>query len=116
MRIADDVLENKVLIAVFENAFQGTVGGLLEGGIDLFFRRLPLEYRRKIGDRTIRRRHTKRVTAQLAVQLGNDLPHRLGGPGGRRYDVDRSRTGPALVLVRKVEDTLVVRVRMDRVH
>src|SRR5207253_7523493 len=47
------------------------------------------------------------------------LHHQAGGPsrpGGGGNDVDRSRTGPAEVLVHEVEQVLVVGVRVHRRH
>ncbi len=47
---------------------------------------------------------------------GDHQPRRLGGAGGRRDDRDCRRARATKILVREVEDVLVVGVRVDRHH
>ena len=75
---------------------------------------LAAEAHDEIGDRAGRDRRAHRDPVDLALQVGQHEADRACGAGGRRNEVDRRGACAAQVLVRKVEDLLVVRVRVDR--
>ena len=62
------------------------------------------------------RRHAEGAAVELAFQRRDDLADRLRGAGRGGDDIDRGGAGAAQVLVRQVQDALVVRVRVDRAH
>ena len=67
----------------------------------------------EVGERDVGRRNADRDAVDLALELGNHERRRLGGAGRRRDDRHRGGAGAAQVLVRQVEDGLVVRVAVD---
>ncbi len=96
--------------------FSGSVRGALEGGVDLLGRRRLLEHGDEIDDRNVGGRDADREAVDLALELGHDQADGLGRPGRRRDLGDGGGPGPAQVLVRGVEDLLVVRVGVDGRH
>src|SRR5712691_6804716 len=60
--------------------------------------------------------HAERDAVDLPFDFRNHEARRLGGTGGRRDDAERRGPGAAQVLVRQVEDLLIVRVAVDRRH
>ena len=102
--------------AVLQDALHWTLGGGLEGGVDLLDRDLALDDGREVGQRAVRSRDAEREAVQLAGQLGEDEADRLGGAGRRRDDRERGGAGAAEVAVRSVRDPLVGRVGVDGRH
>ena len=70
----------------------------------------------EVDDADRRRRHAQAEAVELALEVGDDERERLGRAGRRRDDVLAGAPGAARVLVRDVEDALVVGVAVDRVH
>ena len=70
----------------------------------------------EVDDRAGRDRRAHRHAVELALELRHDDADRPRGAGRGRDQVDRGGAGAAQVLVRQVEDLLVVRVRVDRRH
>src|SRR5207245_10135443 len=58
----------------------------------------------------------QRDPVDLSLYLRDDETGRLGGPGRRRDDAQGGGPGASQVLVRQVEDLLVVRVAVDGRH
>ena len=61
-------------------------------------------------------RHAQRVAVELALQLGQHQPDRLGGAGRGRHDVQRGGAGAAQIAVRAVLQVLVLGVGVDGGH
>ena len=76
--------------------------------------RVALSDRDEVGDRAVGHRDAHRDAVELALQLRQHQAGGLRRAGRRRDDVDRRRARPAQVLVRQVQQRLVVRVRVDR--
>ena len=76
----------------------------------------PRHERGEVGDRADRDRHPQRGAVELPLHRRQ---HEARGPccaGRCRDDVDRGGAGPSEVLVRQVEEVLIVRVRVDGRH
>src|SRR5205823_133142 len=70
----------------------------------------------EIDERDVRRRHADGDAVELPFQLRQDQSDRLGGAGGRRDHRQRGGAAAAQVLVREVQDLLIVGVRVHRGH
>ena len=70
----------------------------------------------EVDDADGRRRDAQAEAVELALEVRDDERERLGRAGRRRDDVLAGAPGAARVLVGDVEDALVVRVAVDRVH
>ena len=103
-------------VDVLEDALQRAVGRRLERRVDLVGRRLLLEEHDEVDDRDVRRRHAHREAVELALQLRQHLADGRGRAGGRRDHRQRRGARAPQVLVRQVEQVLVVRVGVDRRH
>ena len=75
-----------------------------------------LELRDQVDHRHVRRRHAHGDAVELALQLRQHLAHGRGRAGGGRDHRQSGRARAAQVLVRQVEQVLVVRVGVDRRH
>ena len=93
-------------------------GRLLPRGslVHLVDARLTADPHDQVDDRPGRDRRADRHAVDLSLQLGDDQPDRARGAGRGRDEVDRRRPCSPQILVRQVEDALVVRVRVDRRH
>ena len=115
--LADDVARDQRLLAVVEDTVRAAPRcGRLERLVDLVARRLAPDLGDEVDDRAVGDGDAHRDAVELAQHLGHDQADRLGGAGRGRDDVDRGGPGAAEVLVRQVEDLLVVRVRVHRGH
>ena len=72
--------------------------------------------RGEVDDADRRGRHAQAEAVELALEVGDHQRERLRRAGRRRDDVLAGAPGAARVLVGDVEDALVVRVAVDRVH
>ena len=115
-RVGDDVGADDRVLGVGQDALERAVGGGLVGGLDLVDAGLLRRGDGQVGGRAGRDGHAQRVAVELALQLRQHEPDRLGGTGAGRHDVQRRGTRPAQVLVRAVLQVLVLRVRVDRRH
>ena len=95
---------------------RAAVGARAEGVVDLVHARLARGLHREVDDRAGRHRGAHREAVQLALELRDHEPDRLGGAGRGRDEVDRRRAGAPQVLVRGVLEPLVGRVGVDRRH
>ena len=91
-------------------------GGVAIRAVDLLDRCLAAEPHDEIRDRSGRDGRANGDPVDLPFEVGHDEADRPGCPRRRRDQVDRRRAGAPEVLVRQVEDLLVVRVRVDRGH
>ena len=96
--------------------FSAPVDDVLERGVHFFGARLLVHDRDEIDHRHVRRRHAHREAVELALQLRQHLADRGGRAGAGRNHRQRRRAGAPQVLVRQVEQLLVVRVRVNRRH
>ena len=101
---------------VLQDALQLLFRGVLHRLVDLLGRRLAARYELQIDDGDVRRRHADRRAVELALELGQDEAD--GSRRSRRGRDHRQRGGARAphVLVRLVEDALVVGVGVDRRH
>src|SRR5437867_363301 len=114
--IAPEVGGDERLVAHAEDALELAGGRGAERVVDLLDRGRPGDVGREVDDTDRRRRHAQAEAVELALQVGDHEGERLGRAGRRRDDVLAGCPRPAGVLVGDVEDPLVVRVRVDRVH
>ncbi len=84
--------------------------------VELLDARLPGALDGQVDDRARRDGRADGEAVQLALQLGDHQPDRLGGAGRGGDQVDRGGAGPAQVLVGHVLQPLVGRVGVDRRH
>src|SRR5690606_11659058 len=110
VRIADVVDADELLLAHREHALHCTVCCFAECVVDLFDGYITADFSDEVDDRHIGRRDAHRDPVDLPLQLGNDERRRPGGAGRCGNDRHGGRTCTADVLVRQVEDVLVVRV------
>ena len=116
MRVAFEVARDQLLFGVLDVAFERAAGGAAQQRVEPIARRRPLRLHHQIHHRDGRRRDAQREAVERALDLGDRQEQRLGGAGRGGDDVGRSVAGAAQILVRRVEDVLVVRVRVDRAH
>src|SRR6266511_4146907 len=115
-RVAVVVDRDGRLLGVPVHALQRALGGLLKRRVDLLDRRRLLELDREVDERDVRRRDAHGRAVELPLERRDHLGDRLGGAGGGRDHRQRRGARAAQVLVRQVEEVLVVRVRVDRRH
>ena len=93
-----------------------TVGGRLDGRVDLLDRGLATGLEGQVGGGARRHRHAQREAVELALELGQHQADGLRGTGRGRHDVERGGAGATRVLVDVVEQVLVGGVGVDRGH
>src|SRR5208282_1797417 len=92
------------------------LGGFFQGGVHLFFGGLFFYPDDEVDDRDVGRRDAHGEAVEFAGQVGDDQLNRLGGARRGRNHIERRRTGAPQILVREVEDHLIVRIRVDGGH
>src|SRR3954452_16584958 len=112
-RVGDDVGGHQRVGGVAQVA---TVGRLLDRRVDLLDRGLATCLEGEVGGRPGRHGNTHGEPVELALQLGQHQPDRLGGTGRGRHQVDRGGAGTTRVLVDVVLEVLVGGVGVDRGH
>src|SRR6185437_6801361 len=95
---------------------RGGRGGLLHGGVHLLGRGLLLHPGHQVHHRDIGGGHAHGKAVQLAFQFRNHQVQRLGGAGGGGNHAQSGGAGTAQVLVREIQDDLVVGVGVDGGH
>src|SRR6266540_1627489 len=115
-RVADDVGGDDRVLRVADDAGKVALGGLAEGVVDLFLGGLPAEHDGQVGERAVLDRDAQGDAVELALELGDGQRAGLRRAGGGGDDVARGRAGAPQVLVREVEDHLVVGVGVDGGH
>ena len=99
-----------------EDALHRAGFGFAERGVELVRGRLAREVGREVDDAHGRGRDAQAEPVELALELRDHERERLRRAGRRGDDVLAGGAGAPRVLVGDVEDPLVVRVRVDRVH
>ncbi len=107
---------DKFFLGVAENALHRTVGGGFERGVDSVSRGRFIHENSQVDNADVGRGHAHGVAVKLALQFRDDEVQRLGGAGGAGNHIDRSGAGATKVLVREVEEFLIVGVGMDGGH
>src|SRR5680860_27821 len=115
-RVGDDVRRDDRVLGVGQDPLQRALGRSLDGGVDLFLGGRGLQLDGQVGGRPRRQRHAHRVAVELALELRHDQGDGLGCSGRGRDHVQGSGASAAQVLVRVVEDVLVIGVGVDRRH
>ena len=77
---------------------------------------LAFKLDREIDHRSVRGGDARRETVELAGKLGEDERHRTSSAGGGGDHRHGGGAGTAQILMREIEDLLIVGVRMDGVH
>src|SRR3990172_1251925 len=116
MRIANDVARDEWIFRVAKHADQASFRRVPHGAIDLLRGGLPTEVNSEIDDGTVRDRNPQRVTIKLPHELRDYKTNRARGASRRRNDRHRGGAGAPQVLVRQIEDALIVGVGMNRGH
>ena len=113
---AHDVGRDDRVLGVLENALELALGGGLDGGLDGVDGDLLLGHEGEVGQRAGRGGHADGQAVELALELGQDEGHGLGGTGLGGDHVQRGGASTAQVAVRGVENALVTRVGVDGGH
>ena len=116
IRIGLEVGRDEFFFGVAENSLHRAIRGGLQRGVDGFHGGRLLDEHREVDDADVRRRNAHRVAVELAFECGNDQVQSLGRAGGARNHVERSGASAAKILVRQIEELLIVGVRVDRGH
>src|SRR5712671_300713 len=114
--VAAEVRRDEGFVADPEDALERSLGGRPEGGVQLVDGGRSGDIGREVDDADRRRRDPQAEAVELALEIGNDQRERNRRAARRRDDVQAGGPGAAGVAVRDVEDPLVVRVAVDRVH
>ena len=96
--------------------FIGPSAAVRKAALSSSTRRRARDVGGEVDDADRRGRDAQAEAVELALQVGDDEREGLGRAGRRRDDVLAGGPRPARVLVGDVEDPLVVRVAVDRVH
>src|SRR5216683_1402868 len=116
IRIAFEVGGDEFLFGVGEDALHGAVGGGFQCGVYGILGGGLVDENGEVDDADVGRGHAHGVAVELALQFGNDEMQRFGGAGGAGNHIDGGGAGTAQVLVRQVEEFLIVGVRVDGGH
>ena len=87
---------------------QGALRGRLEGPVHLLHRDAALQFEHRIGERGIEQRHPHGMAIQLALQLREDHPDRLGRSSGGGDQALATGAGPAQVALKGIHHHLGV--------
>src|SRR5579862_6843311 len=105
----------RVLIA--QVALKGSGrGGLLHGRVHFLGGGLLLHPGHQVHHGNVGRGHAHGKAVELALEFGYDQVQRLGGAGGGGNHAERGGAGTAQVLVRKIQNDLVVGIGVDGGH
>src|SRR5699024_6633067 len=96
--VAQEVGGDNRLVGVAQDALQLALGGLLHGGADLVVGGGLGQVYRQVHHGHVQSGNAHGHTGQLAVELGDNLAHSLGGAGGGGDDVAGSGAAASPVL------------------
>src|SRR5579885_2234163 len=116
MRVAFEVGGDEFLLGVTQDAFHGAGGSSFERGVHGILGSGLFDKDGEIDDADVGSGNTHSVAIELAFQLGDDEVQGLGSTGGAGNHVDGGGAGPAEILVREVEQALVVGIGVDGSH
>src|SRR5262245_50581344 len=109
-RVVVEVGGDERLAGHTQDALQLLRRGVLHGLVDLVHAGLAAGDQLEVHHRHVGRRHADGGAVELAIELGQHQAHGHGGAGGGRDHVERRGAGATHVLVRLVEDVLIVGV------
>ena len=115
-RVALEVGADQQVLVVAEDALQLAFGGRLQRGVDGLDVGRLLADEGEVDDGDVGRWDADGEAVELAGGLRNDQLEGLGGAGGAGNHVEGGGAGAAQVLVREVEDDLVVGVAVNGGH
>ena len=105
------------ILGVLEDARQRAFGGCLHSGVDLLDGDLALKLDRQVDHGAVGRGNARCEAVELALaSSGRTKRHGASGARGGRDHGHGCGAGAAQVLMRQVEDLLIVGVGMDGVH
>jgi len=104
------------IFRVFEDALERSFRRLLEGGIDRRHVTILFRLHREVDQGDVGSRHADGQPVEPPLQLRDDEVQGLGGAGAGRNHRHTGRAGTAEILMRKVQELLVVGIGMDRRH
>src|SRR5260370_4651717 len=116
IRIALEVGGDQLFFSVGKDAFHWAVRGGLQRRIDGLLRGGLFDENGQVDDADVWCGHAHGVAVELAFEFGNHEVQGFGGAGRTGNHVDRGGTSAAQILVRQVEQTLVVRVGVNVGH
>jgi hypothetical protein len=99
-----------------QDPLQIALSGGLQLVVDLFRSRAVLDHRNEIDNRHVRSGNADRIPVEFALQFRHNEPDRLRRARRGRDHVDGRGTRATEILVREVEDVLVIRVAVNRRH
>src|SRR3990170_849851 len=115
-RVAPEVRRDERLVRHAEDPGHRAGGRGAERCVELLDRGVAGDGRGEVDDAHGGRRDAEAEAVELALEVRDDQGERLRGAGGGRDDVQPGSASATRVLVRDVQDPLIVRVRVDRVH
>src|SRR6266481_373239 len=116
IRIALEVGGDELFFGVSKNTFHWSAGGSFQGGVDGFFCGGLVDENGQVHDADVGRGHAHGVAVEFALQFGNDEVQSLRSARRAGNHVDGGGAGAAQILVREVEELLVVGVGMNGGH
>ncbi len=116
MRVAAVVDRDQRRVLHVQDALHRARGGGAHRAVDVVDGDRLLDQGHQVDARDVRRRHAHRDAVELALEGGQHLADGRGGAGRRRDDRHRGGAGAAHVLVRQVEQVLVVGVGVHGGH
>src|SRR5437879_2156402 len=116
IRIALEVGGDEFLFGVAEDALHWTVGGGFESGVYGFLGGGLVDEDGEVDNANVGRGHAHGIAVELAFQFGDHEMQGFGGPGRAGNHVYRCGARAAQVLVRQVEQLLIVGIGVDGGH
>src|SRR5579863_2417841 len=116
IRIAFEVRGNQFLLGVAEDPLHRAVGRGFQRRVHRFFRRRLLHKHRQVHHADVRRRHPHCIPIKLALQIRQHQVQRLRRSCRTRNHADRGGTRSPQVLVRQIEQFLIVGVGVNGGH
>src|SRR5690554_136286 len=109
----DDIIRRRELDLLLELGVDRHLSEML---VQLLDARLFSEVQRKHGERDVRGRNPDRVPGELAFELGEGLRDCARGARLRDDHIDRGCAPSAMLLMEVIDEVLVVRISVDRLH
>mmetsp|Transcript_9739 Transcript_9739/g.15630 ORF Transcript_9739/g.15630 Transcript_9739/m.15630 type:complete len:300 (+) Transcript_9739:228-1127(+) len=107
MGITNEVGRDNVVIMESQHSLHLILGRILDLLANGLVIRTLVQHRRQIHHTDVGGRHTERHARQLAIQIGNDLTHRLGSTGTTGNNVvTRGASSPPILLRRSIHRLL----------